>query len=59
MIFSDRCPHCGEEIDVEQPYPGLCGGDEEVEHQQDCPRCGRSVVGVFKVEYMLQEVRPA
>jgi hypothetical protein len=59
MVFSDKCPHCGEETDVEKPYEGMFGGDDVVEYQQDCQKCDEPLVGIFKVEYVLQEVRAA
>ena len=56
MLFSDKCPHCDEKTDVEKPF-GEEGGDETVEFQQECSKCGESFVAVFRVEYVLQEVR--
>jgi uncharacterized OB-fold protein len=44
VIYSDKCPHCGEET---------------VEYRQDCTRCGQPLIGVFTVEPVLQRVLKA
>lgn len=59
MIYSDRCPHCEKEVVVEPPYPGMCGGDETAELQQDCPECHEPIVGTFRLEFVLEGVRAA
>jgi len=58
MIYGAKCPHCGEETEVEKPF-GDSGGDDSVELQQDCTWCEKSFVAVFAVEYVLQGVHSA
>lgn len=58
MIYSDACPHCGKETDIENPSDAFLGA-EGVEQQQDCDSCGESFVADFKVEFVLRGVRAA
>jgi hypothetical protein len=54
----EECPHCRERTEIEVPTEGY-EGETTVEYQQDCDYCARSIVAVFKVEFVLQEMRAA
>jgi hypothetical protein len=54
----EECPHCKERTEIEVPREGH-EGEETVEYQQDCDFCAMPIVAVFKVEYVLEEVREA
>lgn len=50
-----KCPHCGEQTEVEEPA-GDFDGTDTVEVQQDCGSCALPVIAVFRVRYVLREV---
>lgn len=58
MTTIEMCPHCGERTEIEVPTDCHEGADT-IEYQQDCTFCARSIMAVFKVEYVLEEVRAA
>jgi hypothetical protein len=58
VAILEKCPHCGEQTEVEAPEEECEAGDE-VECARDCTWCAMPLVAVFKVEAVLQDLREA
>lgn len=57
MAKRAKCPHCGEQTEVEEPE--LADGEATVEVQQDCDYCARPVLAVYSVVFRLRELAKA
>jgi len=56
-VSSKRCPHCGENTEVEEPVEAESG--ETVEVVQACSFCTRPIMAIYRVVFRLKEIVPA